>query len=79
MVTTRTSRPPFHADQVGSLLRPPELLKARADFAEGKVDRDYLRYEEDRAILDVIALQRQIGDLRLQRGHLGLHLRQPGL
>ncbi|HEX6513567.1 MAG TPA: hypothetical protein VF157_14790, partial [Chloroflexota bacterium] len=28
---------------------------------EGKVDRDYLKYEEDRAIADAIALQRQIG------------------
>jgi 5-methyltetrahydropteroyltriglutamate--homocysteine methyltransferase len=51
----------FRADQVGSLLRPAELLKARADFAEGKIDRDYLRYEEDRAILEAISLQRQIG------------------
>src|SRR5579884_1761303 len=53
--------PPYRADQVGSLLRPPELLKARADVAEGKVDLAYLRYEEDRAILDVLALQRQVG------------------
>jgi methionine synthase II (cobalamin-independent) len=51
----------YRAEQVGSLLRPTELLKARADVAEGKVDADYLRYEEDRAILDVLALQRQIG------------------
>lgn len=43
------------------MLRPPELLKARADFAEGKVDTEYLRYEEDRAILDILSLQRQIG------------------
>jgi len=52
---------PYRADHVGSLLRPPELLKARADVAEGKVDHDYLRYEEDRAILDVLSLQREIG------------------
>jgi 5-methyltetrahydropteroyltriglutamate--homocysteine methyltransferase len=51
----------YRADQVGSLLRPPELLKARADVAEGKVDAEYLRYEEDRAILNVLSLQRQIG------------------
>ncbi len=53
--------PPYRADQVGSLLRPPELLKARADVAEGKVDLEYLRYEEDRAILDILAVQRQVG------------------
>ncbi len=51
----------YRAEQVGSLLRPVELLKARADFAEGKVDGEYLRYEEDRAILEILAVQRQIG------------------
>jgi 5-methyltetrahydropteroyltriglutamate--homocysteine methyltransferase len=51
----------YRADQVGSLLRPPELLKARADYAEGKIPLEDLRQEEDRAILDVLHLQRQIG------------------
>jgi len=27
--------PPFRADHVGSLLRPPEVLKAREDRANG--------------------------------------------
>ena len=27
-----SERPPFRADHVGSLLRPPELKQARADF-----------------------------------------------
>ena len=51
----------YRADQVGSLLRPPELLKARADFAEGKIGLEDLRLEEDRSILDVLAIQRQAG------------------
>ena len=34
-MTTRT-KPPFRADHVGSLLRPPELLKAREDFKQGR-------------------------------------------
>src|SRR5579862_2190500 len=51
----------YRAEQVGSLLRPAELLKARADVAEGKVDAAYLRYEEDRGILKATAWQRQIG------------------
>ena len=33
-MTKRTS-PPFRADHVGSLLRPPKLLEARASFADG--------------------------------------------
>ena len=32
----RTS-PPFRADHVGSLLRPPRLLQARTDFAAGRI------------------------------------------
>jgi 5-methyltetrahydropteroyltriglutamate--homocysteine methyltransferase len=46
---------------VGSLLRPPELLQARADFAEGKIAADQLRALEDRAIAEALAKQRQIG------------------
>jgi hypothetical protein len=29
--------PPFRADHVGSLLRPPELLRAPDDFAAGRI------------------------------------------
>ena len=53
--------PPFRADHVGSLLRPPELLKAREDFAEERVDADELRGVEDAAIRDVVALQQDVG------------------
>jgi 5-methyltetrahydropteroyltriglutamate--homocysteine methyltransferase len=51
----------YRADQVGSLLRPPELLQARADFAQGKIAADQLRALEDRAIADALTKQRQIG------------------
>ena len=59
-MSIRTS-PPFRADHVGSLLRPPELLKARATFANGEISADDLRESEDRAIRDAIALQEAIG------------------
>ena len=36
----RRTTPPFRADHVGSLLRPPELLQARDDAAAGKIDAD---------------------------------------
>ena len=45
--------PPYRADHVGSLLRPPELLDARAAFADGRLDAAALRAVEDEAILDV--------------------------
>ncbi len=37
------ARPPFRADHVGSLLRPPELREARARAARGEIDRAALR------------------------------------
>ena len=59
-MTKRTS-PPFRADHVGSLLRPPELLKARASFADGQIDADALREVEDDAIRGAVALQEDLG------------------
>ena len=56
--TGRRTTPPFRADHVGSLLRPPELLQARERFAAGLIDADALRSVEDDAIRDAVALQR---------------------
>jgi 5-methyltetrahydropteroyltriglutamate--homocysteine methyltransferase len=53
--------PPFRADHVGSLLRPPELLAAREKHAAGQIDGSELRAAEDAAIRDVVALQRDVG------------------
>jgi 5-methyltetrahydropteroyltriglutamate--homocysteine methyltransferase len=53
--------PPFRADHVGSLLRPPALLKAREDFAEGRIDAEELRGVEDEAIRDVVRKQEEVG------------------
>src|SRR5260370_1057269 len=36
--------PPFRADHVGSFLRPPQLLSARADREEGKISAADLRF-----------------------------------
>jgi 5-methyltetrahydropteroyltriglutamate--homocysteine methyltransferase len=55
------STPPFRADHVGSLLRPPQLLKAREDFAQGRIDRAELRAIEDDAIRDVVRKQEEVG------------------
>ena len=53
--------PPFRADHVGSLLRPPELLRARDDFAAGTIGAAELRAVEDEAIRGAVALQRDAG------------------
>jgi methionine synthase II (cobalamin-independent) len=50
----RTS-PPFRADHVGSLLRPPELLRARDEGAAN------LREVEDEAVRAAVRMQEEIG------------------
>jgi 5-methyltetrahydropteroyltriglutamate--homocysteine methyltransferase len=61
MVTTRISRPPFHADQVGSLLRPKELHEARAAAKAGKLPAAELKAVEDRCIERAVKKQEAIG------------------
>jgi 5-methyltetrahydropteroyltriglutamate--homocysteine methyltransferase len=53
--------PPFRADHVGSLLRPPQLLAARADHAAGRIAPDELRRIEDAAVAQAIRMQEDIG------------------
>ncbi|HZD37482.1 MAG TPA: 5-methyltetrahydropteroyltriglutamate--homocysteine S-methyltransferase [Actinomycetes bacterium] len=59
-MSARTT-PPFRADHVGSLLRPSELLRARDDFAAGRITAEELRAVEDAAIRDVVRMQRDVG------------------
>lgn len=51
----------FRADNIGSFLRPAELLEARAACREGKLDREKLREIEDRSILKALELQKAVG------------------
>jgi len=53
--------PPFRADHVGSLLRPPELLQARDDHAAGRIDAAELRGVEDEAIRGIVRMQEEVG------------------
>ena len=55
------TRPPFRADHVGSLLRPPRLLRARADFAAGTIGADELAAVEDEEIAAGVAMQEETG------------------
>jgi 5-methyltetrahydropteroyltriglutamate--homocysteine methyltransferase len=58
---TSRETPPFRADHVGSLLRPPQLLKAREQRAAGEIGAEELRSIEDEAIRDVVRMQRDVG------------------
>jgi 5-methyltetrahydropteroyltriglutamate--homocysteine methyltransferase len=58
---SRRTSPPFRADHVGSLLRPPRLLRARDDFAAGLITAAELRAVEDQEIAAAIKMQEQAG------------------
>ena len=46
--------PPFRADHVGSLLRPPAVREARTRYSAGEIDDDERRAIEDTAIDEMI-------------------------
>ncbi|MGH7928910.1 MAG: hypothetical protein ACREQV_14070 [Candidatus Binatia bacterium] len=50
-----------HADVIGSLLRPPELLEAQRQLAAGTISQEQFKAMEDRAVDDAIALQESAG------------------
>ena len=50
-----------HADTVGSLLRPPELLEAQKRFASGEISTAEFKQIEDRAVDWAIGLQERAG------------------
>ncbi len=53
--------PPFRADHVGSLLRTPDVLRARDDYAQGRISDVEKRRIEDAAIRAVVRMQEDIG------------------
>lgn len=60
-MSLQRDKPPFRADHVGSLLRPPELLAAREQFRLGNLSRETLTTMEDEAIRDVVRMQEELG------------------
>ena len=50
-----------HADVVGSLLRPPELLQARRQLPTGNISDTQFKEIEDRAVNEAIKLQEDAG------------------
>ena len=54
-------KPPFRADHVGSLLRPPALLEARQKKRAGEIDDAAFREEQQRCVREVVARQEALG------------------
>jgi 5-methyltetrahydropteroyltriglutamate--homocysteine methyltransferase len=65
-----TMKPPFRADQVGSLLRPTALAAVRAQFKQGAVSADTLRLVEDDCIRSIVDKQQSIGLRSITDGEL---------
>ena len=57
----KRTKPPFRADQVGSLLRTGPLKEARARRQRGEISAAELRAVEDREIEQVIREQEAVG------------------
>lgn len=53
--------PPFRAEHIGSLLRPDYLLEARRKFDKKEVTQEQLRELEDKAIIEAVNMQREVG------------------
>lgn len=51
----------YRADQVGSFLRSPELKEARSAQQQDRLSLEQLRAVEDREILRVLQMQREVG------------------
>jgi 5-methyltetrahydropteroyltriglutamate--homocysteine methyltransferase len=60
MADTKISRP-YRADQVGSYLRPDELMQARQDRADNKITDKQLHDIEDKFIRDLVKTQEDLG------------------
>lgn len=53
--------PPFRADHVGSLLRTPELQKAREQYKTGAIKHEELAVAEDESINQIVKIQEDAG------------------
>ena len=79
-------KPPFRADQVGSLLRPVELAEARARFKQNGLSLSQLRQIENQSIEKAVKKQESIGlesvtdgEMRRDWWHLDFMLQLDGV
>ena len=61
MAAGMPGHPPFRADHVGSLLRPPALRQAFRHYAADEINAAEFSKLQDQCIRDVVALQEQVG------------------
>src|ERR1700689_857712 len=78
--------PPFRAEHVGSLLRPPEVARARDAGAGGRITSQQLRAIEDKAIAAAVKRQEELGlegvtdgEMRRESWHMDFYRQIGGL
>ena len=54
-------KPPFHAEHIGSFVRPPRLIDAARSHKTGKLDDAGFSAVQDECIRDIVAFQESIG------------------
>lgn len=55
----RETKLPFHADHIGSLIRPDSVSTAQEKADAGKISQEELRSEQKKAIADIVSKQQQ--------------------
>lgn len=67
------AKPPFRADHVGSLIRTPALIDARAKHGKGEISDAALTEIQQNAIREVVALQEGLGLHSVTDGEYNRH------
>ncbi|KAI7519945.1 hypothetical protein KC331_g20463, partial [Hortaea werneckii] len=52
---------PYHADHIGSFIRPSSVTNAQDEFDAGKISKQELRSTQQAAIADIVQKQQQNG------------------
>ena len=65
--------PPFRAEQVGSLLRPKELLDTKKRWDDGQASEQEVEKAEDKAIDWIVDEQLKLNYSSLTDGEYGRH------
>ena len=65
--------PPFRAEHLGSLLRPDDLLKTRADLDKGKARQEELTKIENTSVKDIVDIQIKLGFHPISDGEYRRH------
>ncbi|KAK9897283.1 methionine synthase-like protein [Cystobasidium minutum MCA 4210] len=74
MAAPAKRNPPFRAEQLGSLLRPEELIQKRYAVAKGEADASDLQPLEDASVKEIVKLQQDCGIHPISDGEYRRHM-----